>query len=1068
MTKFTDIIDNLNSLKDNINFGDISNAESRLYNINNELLNFKQQQQLDDNNKNIVNEFEDNNESKYVELINITEIDNYIDIQNKNIDDYLTDFTQKIIKNNKIDIELIKNNKIDIELIKNNKIDIELIKNNMPKIKSLKEAINAKIDYNIKSYNEYCNEFNIEQFKDFKLKYNFFLDDKYIDNEMILYSKLFELNDNNENNYNYDNYVKYPINDEITLFTTLIKTSINPYDKNLIDNIESIELLIGDKNLIDDNKIIESQKGGSNNNNNYLEIINYINTFRNLQKEFIEFKNRCRKYNILYVRVFNHILFIVNYMKLIALKQNKDYQIYNYIGLNTIIYYEQIVEKIINVMKNKTTYGRYFSKYYYINIHILFDFLRMLKIKWNEYANINKVVDINRIISKLHLYNNEFIKNPQIKKGVFIFNAMKDLLDKYKSISSPPVAVYLRINKKPDITPSIAPPTEFFMKDKQNTGKLDGTNIKHCISKTNNSEINNSETNNSETNNSETNNSKISSIQFAEIFDSETFNDNAVLSKYMSIPTFLSQGKSIMLLTYGYSGVGKTFTVFGTKDKSGMLQSSLNNIQQKGDIYFRAYELYGMAFPYKSYWQNKDGTPKNSDKYYHFIYDYTKNQNTPTKYNATEMTQFIENIQINPTYPSSKFKKLEPKNLKNFETIITNIDKTRKDHGRIKKTVNNPQSSRSIMIFDFKIKLKNESFVDFVIVDLPGKENIKETFVDKGDTCIGNKKPINNTLNKNLENYIRNMAFLSPLSLMLNNDVGVDFNNFSDVIIENDNFTNDNNFTVTYTGKTYYKKNINTDLNTDYYFGLFRNKTNIFKNYNVRGLEIMRYIIINNRFDLLKQFYNKYLFNKPNDNDCNTHESYSMAPFEGYYINENIIGLLSTILNQLNISKNSNGGPVINEQKELFLGLFKPDKGVNVNITDVNVNFKGVEFINNITDELTAQTYFFRFLITLKAFDNGNGIGNENLNWNSSCYGHPLNEWINDSYDYNKAFNIEKPPISVLLDPYFKNIKNFYVFYVVSNDDPTQCDKQIKLIKDSQVFLNQLNTYNPEIHKSKP
>ena len=53
-------------------------------------------------------------------------------------------------------------------------------------------------------------------------------------------------------------------------------------------------------------------------------------------------------------------------------------------------------------------------------------------------------------------------------------------------------------------------------------------------------------------------------------------------------------------------------------------------------------------------------------------------------------------------------------------------------------------------------------------------------------------------------------------------------------------------------------------------------------------------------------------------------------------------------------------------------------------------------------------------------------------------------------------------------DLYIKNITNFYEFYVVSNDNQDQCNKQIKLIEDSKVFLRQLNTYNPEIHKSKP
>jgi hypothetical protein len=68
----------------------------------------------------------------------------------------------------------------------------------------------------------------------------------------------------------------------------------------------------------------------------------------------------------------------------------------------------------------------------------------------------------------------------------------------------------------------------------------------------------------------------------------------------------------------------------------------------------------------------------------------------------------------------------------NFQKIINDIDTIRESKGRIKKTRNNIKSSRSIMIFDFKIKIKEtgnyeDDYVNFVIIDLPGKENIKET-----------------------------------------------------------------------------------------------------------------------------------------------------------------------------------------------------------------------------------------------------------------------------------------------------------------------------------------------------
>ena len=901
-------------------------------------------------------------------------------------------------------------------------------------------------------------------------------------------SKISKINKNIEENITeYNNQIKNIINFDNINFEfkkCFYSDECINNDINLYSQTNTSDTCI--KNEVFNMNLVGGVNGDVNNSNNkkntFSNIINSIDDLNLVQKKFNNLINTYRKYNILYVKTLNHIKFIDNYLKLVTDNNNKNYQVYEYIGYNTIIYYKEIITKIIEEMKNKTIYGRYFFKYYYINIYILESFLSWLIINWQPYTycvafpeekdNLKYNYHVKKVISKLHLYNNDFIKNPQIKKGVFIFNAMKDLLDKYKSISSPPVAVYLRINKKPQKLGS-KPPDEIFKKDTDpnNIGYLSNENIKMCN--------NNSKTDN----NIDNSKTDIGNIKFAEIFDSESFNDNAVLSKYMSIPTFLSQGKSIMLLTYGYSGVGKTFTVFGTKDKSGMLQSSLNNIQQKGDIYFRAYELYGMAFPYKSYWQNKDGTPKNSNEYYHFIYDYTKDQNTPTTYNANVMTTFIDN--------NNTFEELKPQNLKNFETIINNIDNTRRAYGRIKKTVNNPQSSRSIMIFDFRITLADKSSVDFVIVDLPGKENIYETYITQ-NSCINTQSKAvnikleydnansNNTqqiiinkneisdgdnINTNTQKYndekydetndsntdtpdekidntrkdvkIRNMAFMSPLSLMLIKEIA---NSFTTKFM---NLYTNNEITLTYLGTDY----SNNDSNYYKIKEHFKNKS------QELGLEIMRHLINNNKFDLLNEFYTENFFNEEvleNKEEKCDNKNFAMAPFEGYYINENIIGLLSTLLNRLKISKLPNGTSAIKEQYDIFTNEAKGHKDFTKNTTIYKGGVATTDTYNYlINNEIKSQTYFFRFLSRMSMLP-------------TNFCGKPLYEWINDSYDYNKAYNIENPPISALLAPYFNKITNFYVFYVVSNDSKEICDKQIKLIEDSKVFLDQLSNYKPD------
>ena len=1047
---FTTVIDEINLLRNDINSGEnITNADSKLKLINKKLQELKDGYTINNENKRqIINEidkidnafFDDNIEPKISE----GNIQKMLFVELINPESMLTD-TKSFIESAETKLESIIKQIEDKTTNDDKKFKeyTQVIPDYINSLSTINSNINGaivKIETINNSYKKYIDDFNNFTFD---LTDNYFYPNECIENEMILYSKINDTNKKEDTNLDNEfELIKQSIihmniskNENITDIIndpasldklllggagTVTKSSAGTVTKSSAETVtkssagtvtkssagtvtkssagtvtkSSAEKKInidGKKKPLLDNII---STGISSGDNYYLNIMNYTFELEKLQQTFNNFKNKCREYNIQYVRMYNHILFIINYLKLVVQDRNKNYQIYNYIGLNTIIYYNEIVDSIIKSMKNKTTLGNYFSKYHYINIQILRYFLGYIHTNWKKYNNYcdnfsqlnDKIPNaVKKVISKLYLYDSTLMKNQKIKKSVFIFNAMKDLLDKFKSLSSPPVAVYLRINHNPTIQIK----KEVFKKNMGKIGYLDNETVQSCIN----------------------NQSKIGDIKFAEVFDSESFNDNSVLSKYMSIPTFLSQGKSIMLLTYGYSGVGKTFTIFGTKNTSGMLQSSLNNIQQREAIYFRAYELYGLAFPYKSYWDKK------SSDYYHFIYDYTKNNKNPTEYKSEFINNFIQDISNIPTQANSTFISLSDNNIKDFQSIINNIDNVREKEGRIKWTINNPKSSRSIMIFDFKIKLANNNYVNFVIVDLPGKENIKETYVNN-NSCI--------KLKNNYSPYIRNMAFLSPLSLMISE-------NYAELFIkENESILNEPDFTITFGGKDY-KKNSHdfyTKMNS-----LF-NPTTYYNGLQVKALEIMRHIIINNRFDLLQTFYEKNFFTLAPG--C-TNKNYSIAPFEGYYINENIIGLLSTLLKKYNLKHT-----VIEEQDEIFLTQAK----IHKNFEDNARYESGIPYYDNIKDEIRSQTYFFRYLSR-----------KSNIIWDTEFCGKLLNEWIDDSYDYNKSFNRDNPPIASLLEPYFTNIKNFYLFYVVSNDNETQCDKQIKLINDSKIFLDELNNY---------
>jgi hypothetical protein len=1013
----------LNSLRDKVNKGsNLSDVSSRLTLINNKLEELKNSYEStsvinQDNKRLILNQIdhisnsffdsnldpkigEDNLEKiKFVELVNPEPILQQTGIFIQNIEDDL----KKLVGLINSHIELDKEKLGEYESSINDKmVELGIINGRISKTIDEIDKINITYTNYIKQYDRI----------DFDLDNSYFYPNECLneDNpEMIAYSRISVTSDEELN-----------VDAEFQLLKESIQ-SINIL--NPIDKTTTIAKLMTDPNTLDKLLIggsaASSQKrtqsyGIQSHENYYQHVLDYSIKLEEIQRKFSYFKNKCRSFNIKYIRMYNHVLFIVNYLKLTVLDQNKDYQIYNYIGLNTLIYYKEIVDKIIESINKKTTLGKYFNKYHYINIKILKKFFEFINQNWKEYGTYcdkykqdkNDVKsEIKIATSKLHLYNDKLLDDQYIKKSVFIFNSMKDLLDKFKSLSSPPVAVYLRINHNPSIP--LEGINNVFVKDSSKVGYISNESLSRCTLQSQRRQEN------------------IGEVKFAEVFDSETFNDNSVLSKYMSIPTFLSQGKSIMLLTYGYSGVGKTFTVFGTQDKPGMLQTAIGNIQHQHGIYFRAYELYGLAFPYKSYWDRKP------EEYHQFIYDYTINQNVPTEINSSSIKGFVNQIDKDPITQGTSFKELTHDQLLNFQKIINDIDRTRELKGRIKKTKNNIKSSRSIMIFDFKIKIKEtnkyeDDYVNFVIIDLPGKENIKETFVD-GDICI----PLKHELNKN----IKNMAFLSPLSLMLNNDIA------SKLVDKFNTLKKDENLSITYLGDDYKKGASKYDK---YLAKIIKEGK---RNY---GLEIMRHIITYNNFDLLSNFYENNIFTKSDLSDgCYIKDGYSLAPFEGYYINENIIGLLSSLLKNLCLNNK-----VIERQDEFFLRYAKKHSDFISHAIITNNEEVIGDYKDKINNEVKAQTYFFRFLLKMTP-----------INLETEFCGHTIEYWINESYDYNKIFNVDNPPIEGLLEPYFKYIKNFYVFYVVSNDDPSKCDKQIKLIADSKVFLDELNRYNEDNNK---
>jgi hypothetical protein len=486
--------------------------------------------------------------------------------------------------------------------------------------------------------------------------------------------------------------------------------------------------------------------GGANMGEFFLKLNDFEKVIRDMVSKRKIVIMLIKQYNVRYTQFYHFQKYIVNYVSL-TLAQ-KEYEYYNYLSKGTISFYEsilknmeQIIDKyenpkyfkdpLLNIEKNKLLYGRH-----YFMIKILKNFFTKLYSYWDTQFSkdkinweLNRKIDIEaepvykmirdektkKLIKTKEVIN--FAKGNGIgnKKYFFLFNIFFKMLDAYH-MNLPPVANYLRINYIPENLKNI----DTFEKKIGEKNLLSKENIDKCS---------NLDKDPSKTQKVD----DVSRIKFNEIFDPDNFKENSNLSLYMGLGNRLSEGKSIMLLTYGYSGVGKTFTLFGSIDKSkpdakpnpGLLQTTLNNITDYEKIEVKAFELYGLGVPYKFYWQKEGDNPI----FDHYIYNYTISKFAVSDPVEKLPEEFPEILNKNLNY-----QEISKEQIDNFSLITSSIDNIRKANGRIRPTINNPESSRSIMIYDFKITFgaSNDKPSDcrFVVLDLPGKENLYQTYCD--------------------------------------------------------------------------------------------------------------------------------------------------------------------------------------------------------------------------------------------------------------------------------------------------------------------------------------------------
>ena len=277
--------------------------------------------------------------------------------------------------------------------------------------------------------------------------------------------------------------------------------------------------------------------------------------------------------------------------------------------------------------------------------------------------------------------------------------------------------------------------------------------------------------------------SETGEVKFSEIFFRPEFNDNETISQYMLLDKLINKRIGTYLVTYGYSGVGKSYTLFGSKEAAGLLQATVNNITTKyktfKSVEVRIYELYGLALGYSECYEDYN---KIDQSVFHYDVKVASDKtdigegilaNKLTSYDTLELrgddipsyVKKINSYNQGEKVGNTKFKYFTemPKNLNYFSELVGYIEKQRASGNydeelkrsiypkRVKPTVNNPVSSRAKIVYDFMFNFEDVQQgttwqTPLIIDDTPGAENLLESY-------IYNNKKINETTLNSIKKY---------------------------------------------------------------------------------------------------------------------------------------------------------------------------------------------------------------------------------------------------------------------------------------------------------------------------
>jgi hypothetical protein len=952
----------------------------------------------------------------------------------------------------------------------------------------------------------------VTEFKDLKTKMNGF-NDKIIQslNELDRQIQIYE--DNYD--YNKNKSEIYIVQDNSTVYDYFIRLNIDKTQiekiKNMTEDAKSIENFVKEmientfkqlkgpgktlikQELIDtinnlpsifkkENKIYLIQEGGSLNNiqninNLQQEIINFIPIVENFCNNIQKYKSYIEIYNQYIIRYNNYLLYILTILT--SDKYNKNVLVFGYINKGLLQMYYYIIKNILTKIRLNDindNLHRYFDRYHYFTLIYLEKFIKYVLTEYiKEITPENKttfIININKTLGRSKLM-------------LIILSHFKDILDSYNELFQKNVTIYARINDWGTIKEKMFLPYD---KD-ENKEEIDMTDLINMKVKTNVCPK-------FKRNVLEDDKLKIEKlknpIQFTGVYDTVRYPDNETISSYMLMATQLSKGKGVFLMTYGYSGTGKTFTLFGNKNKQGILQSTLNGIRGLKKIGFRSYEIYGLGVAYPHYWNNlKKNVPEESQKeskklkeskeskeskeeqnIYQKIYEHIieiKNEilfkeskeydvNDPNEYLNTAEYHFVEETNVTNVFRS-------------FDNYIKQLDAHRRTNNRIRTTPNNPESSRSIVVYDFIILIEEinddrsiEKYVNFTIIDLPGREEITQTYVETylnkkyNDEYIIPEEYRNPFYKALLGSIVANplgIALLVPTIILKTiNDFAVTDETIKD-IYDNNFFSQQINIGIVtsgaYTINTIYdtsnkeQNGIFKIIDNNYYEKTLPGQSRIVSITNVKphpkqtkknsiqyqttiAIYVIDRLIINKRFDILTKIYeniiNKYM---PLD-----------SIYKKYVSDDEKINFLSAFLEKEQVDEIKITKQIDKKFRELveFKYFYAQHEGIYINQNIMGLLKHLIKTVLNLDDTqiIEKQPTDLNFEIQKNNFRNFNfNLYYENFNLYNEKKDEPYeNIYRNTKYlEYlyenakGKTINIEEKSLNNLNDKVYFNIPGY-------------------------------------------